>query len=57
MWSRGPKVPSANGRAIMLATCPAPVITSSAYYRTDPIITVVGDLKIYPLDSYLRSAR
>jgi 4-hydroxy-3-polyprenylbenzoate decarboxylase len=36
------------------ATRPAPVIhVKRVYYRTDPIITVVGDLKIYPLDSYL----
>ena len=35
-------------------TRPAPVIhVKRIYYRTDPIITVVGDLKIYPLDSYL----
>ena len=35
-------------------TRPAPVIhVERVYYRTDPIITVVGDLKIYPLDSYL----
>jgi 4-hydroxy-3-polyprenylbenzoate decarboxylase len=33
---------------------PGPVIhVKRVYYRTDPIITVVGDLKIYPLDSYL----
>ena len=36
------------------ATRPAPVIhVKRVYYRNDPIITVVGDLKIYPLDSYL----
>ena len=35
-------------------TRPAPVIhVKRVYYRSDPIITVVGDLKIYPLDSYL----
>jgi 4-hydroxy-3-polyprenylbenzoate decarboxylase len=36
------------------ATRPAPVIhVKRVYYRAEPIITVVGDLKIYPLDSYL----
>jgi UbiD family decarboxylase len=35
-------------------TRPAPVVhVKRVYYRTNPIITVVGDLKIYPLDSYL----
>ena len=33
---------------------PAPVIhVKRVYYRNNPIITVVGDFKIYPLDSYL----
>ncbi len=35
-------------------TRPAPVVhVKRAYFRDDPIITVVADLKIYPLDSYL----
>ena len=35
-------------------TRPAPVVhVKRVYYRDEPIITVVGDLKIYPLDSYL----
>jgi 4-hydroxy-3-polyprenylbenzoate decarboxylase len=35
-------------------TRPAPIVKiKRVYYRNDPIITVVGDLKIYPLDSYL----
>ena len=35
-------------------TRPAPVVhVKRVYFRDDPIITVVGDFKIYPLDSYL----
>ncbi|MFQ5850085.1 MAG: UbiD family decarboxylase [Candidatus Binatia bacterium] len=35
-------------------TRPAPVVhVKRVYYRAEPIITVVADLKIYPLDSYL----
>lgn len=35
-------------------TRPAPVVhVKRVYFRNDPIITVVGDFKIYPLDSYL----
>ncbi len=35
-------------------TRPAPVVhVKRVYFRAEPIITVVGDLKIYPLDSYL----
>ncbi len=35
-------------------TRPAPVVhVKRVYYRDEPIITVVADLKIYPLDSYL----
>ena len=35
-------------------TRPSPVVhVKRVYHRDEPIITVVGDLKIYPLDSYL----
>lgn len=35
-------------------TRPAPVVhVKRVYFRKEPIITVVGDFKIYPLDSYL----
>ncbi len=35
-------------------TRPAPVVhVKRIYHRNDPVITAVGDLKIYPLDSYL----